>query len=227
MAKIHRFLLIIKEADRTKRAAKEKEKDPFAGKEGVSTVIARKLTYAESQETKKLNLRELRREECKDENEHKDSRQIVNFISHRRWATEKNPHGGITWLEFYILFRLHKPESKTSWLKSKSSLQAQIAAFKKHVRTIETLCLGVEDEWQLNTCYGRCNRLRAAGVENKHAALQGMPRIPPQDADRIMHVIQQMRGSIGTKKNKDLFEKGSLKTKSNSFSYKKNCKSLV
>ena len=67
MASVHRFLLIIKEADRTKRAAKEKEKDPFAGKESESTVIANKLTYAENQETKKLNLRELRREECKDE----------------------------------------------------------------------------------------------------------------------------------------------------------------
>ena len=88
-------------------------------------------------------------------------------------------------------------------LMSKVSLQSQIAGIKKHVRIIKRHCVSTEDEWNLNTCYGRCNRLKGAGVANKHAAMQGMPKIPNEDADKIMSVIQQMRGSIGSKKNKN------------------------
>ena len=91
-----------------------------------------------------------------------------------------------------------------NFLKPKNSLQSQIAAFKKRVRNIRRHCVGTEDEWLLSTCYGRGNRLKEAGVANKHAAVQGLPRIPEGDAQRIMEVIQKMRGSVNTKKNKEL-----------------------
>ena len=56
-------------------------------------------------------------------------------------------------------------------------------------------------------------------MSNKHAAIQGMPKISPEDAARIMEKIQTMRGSLGTTKGRDCFKKGELKTKLKTFSY--------
>ena len=47
MARIHRFLLKIKDAGRTKRAAKEREKDPFEKKESGGTLVSKRLAYVE------------------------------------------------------------------------------------------------------------------------------------------------------------------------------------
>ena len=146
-----------------------------------------------------MDLRELRLEETDGEKEFEDTRKIVNFLSRLRWSTQANPQGGITWLELFVWFRLHKFEKASSFLKPKSSLQSQMAVFKKRVRNIKRHCVGTGDEWLLDTCYGRGNRLKEAGVANKHAAAQGLPRIPEGDAQRIMEVIQKMRGSVNTK----------------------------
>ena len=221
MSKVHNFLIKIKGADRDQRAAKEKEKDPFGKKEGEKTVVKKALEYAEEAETKKLHLRELRRGECDGETEFKESRKVLIFLSRTRWTTNQNQDGGITWLELYIWYRTHKADEDSKILKPKVSLQSQIANFKKHVRNLKKKCLSQGDEWQLSTCYGRCNRLKQAGIANKHAAVKGLPRIPVEDAAKIMQTIQCMRGSVGTKRNKDAFQKGLLKSKVNSFSYKR------
>ena len=73
-------------------------------------MVARRLTYAEEGETKKMDLRELRLEETDGEKEFEDTRKIVNFLSRLIWPTQANPQGGITWLELFVWIRLHKFE---------------------------------------------------------------------------------------------------------------------
>ena len=55
---------------------------------------------------------------------------MLNFIVRLRWATEKNPEGGITWLELYAWYRMHA-ERKTPAPFEKVDLKKEICAFKK------------------------------------------------------------------------------------------------
>ena len=95
--------------------------------------VGRKLTYVqEGEATKKLHMRRLRKHEVGNDEEHEEATKIVNFLSHTRWAEAKNPEGGITWLELFLLFKLHTPPDRRDPLAQKSFLQQDIANFKKN-----------------------------------------------------------------------------------------------
>ena len=78
------------------------------------------------------------------------------------------------------------------------------------VRKIATRCACEEDEWHLQTCYGRANRLKAAAITKKHAAIKGMPRIPQKEAECITQAILDMKGATA-KKHKDAHAKEQLR----------------
>ena len=78
------------------------------------------------------------------------------------------------------------------------------------MRKISTYCIKEEQEWIFNTCYARPNRLEMAAVGNKHASIQGMPRIPQDEAESILKAILAMKGAR-TKKQRIAHEGGELK----------------
>ena len=69
-----------------------------------------------------------------------------------------------------------------------------------------TECVDEEDEWILSTCYSRTNRLRSAGIANKHAGIQGMPKMDLEEKEAIMRVLMELKGK-GTKKHRDAHAK--------------------
>ena len=52
-----------------------------------------------------------------------------------------------------------------------------------------------EEEWVVSTCYGREHRLKHVAIDNKHAGVQGMPRLTTCDAESIMKTILAMKGA--------------------------------
>ena len=222
MNKVHNFLIKVKEADKEKRRQHDLKSDPFGKEKEKSTKIKRSLKYAEEGETtKKLHLRLLRDNEGASQKDVEDSMKIFNFLSRTRWTIEPNQQGGVTWLELFVWYKLHHIEKPTTFFAPKDTLQKQMADFKRLTRNVKQYCLSPEDEWHLQTCYGRSNRLRDAGIDNKHAAIRGFPKVPEKDADRIMEHIQRLRGSLNSKKNREKFQKGNMTTKPKSFSYKR------
>ena len=77
------------------------------------------------------------------------------------------------------------------------------------MRKIGTHCISEEDEWVIKTCDGRCNRLKGAAVDNKHAGVQGMPKLTANDAEMIMKAILAMKGA-DTTKHKEAHQLGNL-----------------
>ena len=68
-------------------------------------------------------------------------------------------------------------------------LQKQIAEFKSAARMVRLHSIRVEDEWILNTCYARKNRLLKIAVSNKQAAICGMPVVSAEDAEMLLQTI--------------------------------------
>ena len=92
--------------------------------------------------------------------------------------------GGITWLELYVRYRMHSNEVVEDPLASTKPLMNDIAKFKNLIRRVATYCTDECEEWVLNTSYGKGNRLKKTAIGNKHAAIQGMPRIPNIEAEQ-------------------------------------------
>jgi len=97
---------------------------------------------------------------------------VANFISRIKWDADLNEEGGITWIELFIWYRMHSPAVHTNFIDATKPLQNEITKFKKQVRKINTHCIQEDREWLFQTCYARGNRLKAAAVSNKHAAVQ-------------------------------------------------------
>ena len=90
------------------RDQKKKQKDPFDNKESKTIAIATTLLYDTGNSTFRCTMRHARRGECSTQKECEDLKHITNFISYVEWSTEwKEEGGGITWLELYILYRIH------------------------------------------------------------------------------------------------------------------------
>ena len=105
---------------------------------------------------------------------------------------------------------MHSPKIDDDPLITTKPLLNDITNFKKRVRRVATHCINEEQEWVFNTSYARENRLRKAAIGNKHAAIQGMPRITKDEAKHIMNTILEMKGAR-TKKQKSAHEQGNLK----------------
>ena len=131
MNKIHKYIISIMGAEKEARKKADKEKNPFMDKHRQKITVQKKLTYAQdTDETKQLQIRELRRQECKDDKEYDESRKVINFLTHTRWTSQQLPQGGITWLELYIWCRMHSPKQPEAPLQGKVPLQKEMAIFK-------------------------------------------------------------------------------------------------
>ena len=94
-------------------------------------MVVRKLSdVQERKPTKHLHMRRLRKHEIGKDEEHEEATQIVNFLSHTRWAKAKKQEGGITWLELFLLFKLHTPPDRHAPMAPKMLLQNDIAIEK-------------------------------------------------------------------------------------------------
>ena len=74
------------------------------------------------------------------------------------------------------------------------NLQKALAHFKVQCRRIKTQCIEEGDEHHLATSYSQTNRLRIMGIENKQAAIEGMPALDDKEAKMITQAILAMRG---------------------------------
>ena len=68
----------------------------------------------------------------------------------------------------------------------------QLGKLKKHA-------VQESGEWHMDTCYAVDNRLRKAAVENKQAAIKGIPCISEEEAIAITRMVLAQRGINGEK----------------------------
>lgn len=131
----------------------------------------------------------------------------------------------MTWFELYILYAIHEgcqemvEKQKEKPLRKTESLQAAIAKFNSRARKVTLHCAEEGDEWRLKTNYANSNRLEKLGVTNKHASIQGAPRIGNEDAKLIVKALLVMRG-VSQKKQKDALVNGTLKLLPRPLAYK-------
>ena len=85
-------------------------------------------------------------------------------------------------------------------------------------RTVAADYISEDQEWIIGTCYSRQNRLKSAGVTNKHAGIKGMPHLSQQEGEEMIKVILAMKGKTSTKQ-KEEHKKGKLKIKGGPLTY--------
>ena len=152
---------------------------------------------------------------CKNETEHKFTRGVQSFLRKLNWRSEENEEGGITWIELYALYSIHggsrseDERRKADPLKKPPMLQAQVAEFKKSVRKIGKFTVSITQEWHLQTSKVMRNRLSKAAINNRQAAIKGMPVMTKEDAQRVMRTLLVLRG-IDKVKNMEAWEEGGL-----------------
>lgn len=88
-------------------------------------------------------------------------------------------------------------------------LQAQLAEFKKAARKINTFTVPLIQEWRLDTSKVMRNRLSNDAINNRQAAIRGMPYVNKNDAGKVMRTLLAMRG-IDKKKNTEAWDEGVL-----------------
>ena len=98
------------------------------------------------------------------------------------------------------------------FLTKKENLKNKLADFKRVARRVAAECVQEEQEWILATCYSRANRLVTAGSSNKHAGVQGMPKLETSERTLVMQTLMALRGKA-TAKHKEAQAKGKLKLK--------------
>ena len=91
-------------------------------------------------------MRRLRKQDCKDDGKRREVEQ---------WPDERNEEGRITSLELYIWWYIHARTEEQHPLEQKDILQKEISSFKQLVRLIAIHAVEQDQEWQLQTCYGR------------------------------------------------------------------------
>ena len=106
MARIQSFIITTKKAEKDLREIKKKQTDPFKIEEKKMVMIVDTLPYETGVSTFRCTLRHARRGECSSNEEYDDIKHIANFISNVEWGTDLKEEGGITWLGFYILYRI-------------------------------------------------------------------------------------------------------------------------
>ena len=100
-------------------------------------------------------------------------------------------------------------------------MQKALADFKRQCKRVKDFCIKEGDEHHLATSYGKVNRLKSMGIENKHAAIRGMPILEDKDRKTITQAILAMRG-INQKKDKERQEEGNLSVQMRTMAYKGN-----
>ena len=97
--------------------------NPFKDKDEDKFVVPKTLSYEHNtQEAMQIVFRRQRQQDHVDIKEWEKAARLCNFMTHSRWCRGKEETEAgtpiISWVEFYILFKLHDPKMKT-----KSNLQ--------------------------------------------------------------------------------------------------------
>ena len=88
-------------------------------------------------------------------------------------------------------------------------LQEQVAEFKKAVRQARKFTGSLEQEWHFERCQVMRNRVSEAAINNRQAAITGMPIISKKDATNTMRTLLALRG-VDKKGNIEAWEQGGL-----------------
>ena len=104
-------------------------------------MIANTLQYDTGLSTFRCTMRYARRGECSTQREYEDLKLITYFISNVEWSTEWKEEGGITWIELYLLYRIHSRKIDVDPLASDKPLLNDIANFKSNIRRVSTFCI--------------------------------------------------------------------------------------
>ena len=94
---------------------------------------------------------------------------------------------------------IDKQASEADPLRRPTLMEMQLAEFKKAVRKIKNHAVQESDEWHMDACYAVNNCLRKAAVENKQAAIKGIPCISEEEAIAITRMVLALRGIHGGK----------------------------
>ena len=81
-----------------------------------------------------------------------------------------------------------KPMAKTL------SLQTAIKQFKRRTRKVAMRCTQKEEDWHLQTCEGRRNRMEELAISNKHAGVRGIPQLDEEQSKTVTSAVFAMRG---------------------------------
>ena len=194
----------------------EKAKDTLGKKEAKKVEVKDSCRYVQSGVSKALQMHEIKKSWCKDNEEWKYVRGVQNVLGAIKWKEEQDDEGGITWIELYAVYSIHgggeedRKRHEDYPLRKPLLLQNHLAEFKKAVRKIKKHAAKSEDEWMLETCYTPKNRLQDAAIENRQAAIKGLPCLEEKDAKDVMRMMMALRG-INGKKQVDAWREGCLK----------------
>ena len=73
-------------------------------------------------------------------------------------------------------------------------LELQIAEFNNAVKKFNLFTVQEEHDWRLGTSHVMRNRLMNAAIDNRQAAVRGMPFWRQEDAEKVMHILLALRG---------------------------------
>ena len=124
--------------------------------------------------------------------------------------------GGITWIEFYALYAIHagnedeEVKQKKDQLPQPTKLENQVVAFKKACKKVAEHTVKDDQAWRLATSTVMRNCPREAAVENRKAAIRGMPRISQEDGEQVITILMALRGP-DKKKHPGEWKDGQLK----------------
>ena len=133
--------------------------------------------------------------------------------------------GGITRIELYIVYNLSggkekiKQRRKAEPLAKPEALQTALADFKRRMRKVVRRNVKEEDEKFFQTSYARVNSLKKLAVQNKHAAITGLPNLPEAMAKEVAKAIVILKG-IYQKKHRAAHGEGNLMLLPKSMAYK-------
>ena len=98
-------------------------------------------------------------------------------------------------IELFAIYTFHggggrgKMIQEKEPMKTPQTMQMQIATFKQTVREIKKHSANEEEEWRLGACEVPKNRLKGAAVENRQAAIKGLPCLNEDDAEKVMRMV--------------------------------------
>ena len=174
-----------------------------------------RLRYAKEEEAERITTHEVKKQWCKDEEEWTYVKGVQEVLRSVEWKKTEDEEGGITWIELYALYTIHKGRAiekkldEEDPMRKPQMMQMQLAAFREAVRKIKKHSIRESEEWQFDTSYAPKNRLKKAAVENKQAAVKGLPCLNEEDAVKIMRMILALRG-VNRKKQIDAWLQGGL-----------------
>ena len=220
IGRIQNFIVKVRKEEQRIRREKAKEANPFDDPNKATFLIPNAVANGHDMtNTMQVKVRFPRRREHGDEKGWEYAVKVANFIRKTRWCKEgeSNENPGITWLELFVLFKMHDqkiPENVTK----KDCINNQLAFSKKICRMVAADCISEDYEWIFGTCYNRQNRLKCAGVANKHAGIKGMPHITQREGEEMMKVILAIKGKASGKQKEER-KGGRLKIKGAPLTY--------